>query len=135
MIARSIDFRFLFFSIVWMLVSGCSSAPIEKNKGISMKDNHQVASQVEGLLDQANIDISNEKWKDANESLQKGIELLGEQYLSQDIVDDTGMKLIVANMAASKGDWEAAATVKEKILFSRLQAFQSKIARSSKVSE
>ncbi|MNT17168.1 hypothetical protein D3C72_1523060 [compost metagenome] len=135
MIARSIDFRFLFFSIVWMLVSGCSSAPIEKNKGIFMKDNHQLASQVEVLLDQAKIDISNEKWKDANESLQKGIELLGEQYLSQDIVDDTGMKLIVANMAASKGDWEAAATVKEKILFSRLQAFQSKIARSSKVSE
>ena len=100
-----------------------------------MKDNHQLASQVEVLLDQAKIDISNEKWKDANDSLQKGIELLGDQYLSKDIIDDTGMKLIIANAAARKGDWEAAAAVKEKILSSRLQAFRSKIARSSKVSE
>ena len=135
MIARFIYLKFIFFSIIWMFVSGCSSAPIEQNKGIFMKDNHQLASQVEVLLDQAKIDISNEKWKDANDSLQKGIELLGDQYLSKDIIDDTGMKLIVANMAASKGDWEAAATVREKILSSRLQAFRSKIERSPKVSE
>lgn len=135
MIARYIYLKFIFFSIIWMFVSGCSSAPIEQNKGAFMKNNHQLATQVEVMLNQAKSDTSAEKWKDANDSLQKGIELLGEQYLSQDIVDDTGMKLIVANMAASKGDWEAAATVKEKILSSRLQAFRSKIARSSKESE
>ena len=135
MIARYIHLKFLFSSIIWIFVSGCSSAPIEKNKGIFMKDNHQLATQVEVMLNQAKSDTSAEKWKNANDSLQKGIELLGEQYLSQDIVDDTGMKLIVANMAASKGDWETAATVKEKILSSRLQAFRSKIARSSKESE
>src|SRR5262249_17306181 len=60
---------------------------------------------------------------DAVGIFRRGIEALGDNYYSPELVDDTGTKLLLAENFASKGDWERAATVFDRVLEAPLQVY------------
>jgi hypothetical protein len=60
---------------------------------------------------------------DAVGIFRRGIEALGDSYYGPELVDDTGTKLLLAENFASKGDWERAATVFDRVLEARLQVY------------
>lgn len=56
----------------------------------------------------------------ANRALDQGLRMLGEAYQRPETDDDTGMHLVLADVAARKGQWTRAAMLKRRILVERL---------------
>jgi hypothetical protein len=73
--------------------------------------------------------ITEQDWVSANVLLKKGLATLGDSYLSADTIDETGMKLILADAAEENGDLQSAAKIRLKMLASRHAQLQGKIAR------
>jgi two-component system, response regulator RpfG len=53
--------------------------------------NEAVITEVEAILKTADQAISRQDWASANESLKKGLDTLGDRYISPTVDDDTGM--------------------------------------------
>jgi hypothetical protein len=56
----------------------------------------------------------------ANTLLKKGLDTLGSLYVSPKIVDDSGMKLVLASAEEEKGSLQVAATIRRRVLVARL---------------
>jgi hypothetical protein len=57
--------------------------------------------------------------------LKNGLDILGNQYYSPKVIDDTGMHLIMADESERKGQLKEAANVRIKILQVRFNQFKS----------
>jgi hypothetical protein len=71
--------------------------------------------------------IAEQDWVSANVLLKKGLSTLGDSYLSADTIDETGMKLILADAAEKNGDLQSAAKIRLRMLGSRHTQLQRKI--------
>jgi hypothetical protein len=60
----------------------------------------------------------------ANAFLDKAIANLGSDYASPKVIDDTGVKLTLANAEAGSGKLAAAATLKTRVLEARLEMYR-----------
>ncbi len=49
--------------------------------------------------------------------------MVGDTYVMQDLIDDTGMKLTLAQIEEKKGAVSRAATLKYRVLSSRLETY------------
>lgn len=67
-----------------------------------------------------------EEWAQANTLLKEGLDTLGDLYVSSDIVDDTGMKLVLASAKENEGSLQVAATIRRRVLATRLSLLREK---------
>lgn len=69
-------------------------------------------------------------WKSANTAALEALESIGSRHLSASVIDDTGQKLLVAQIEERRGDLEAAARIRLRIAESRLTLLESKAANA-----
>lgn len=80
---------------------------------------------IDNLLKQGNELIIKKDFQQAMIVFNEGIKQIGDSYLSNNIEDDTGMKLILANVEEKKGNLERAVYLKRNVLESRIQVFNT----------
>ena len=68
----------------------------------------------------------------ANSYLKEGLFLLGDSYAVSDILDDTGIKLVLADLDEKKGEIENAVYIRRRMLSARLEIFKKKISKGTK---
>jgi hypothetical protein len=81
------------------------------------------------FLSEGKAAIANKSFQSASDKCSEGIKLLGSDYFSSDVIDDTGSKLILAKSAEEKGNFDFAANMYCKILQSRLDLIKQKTER------
>jgi hypothetical protein len=79
---------------------------------------------VRRTLAEANRAQSANQLEQAEQFLDKAIVALGGDYLSPKVIDDTGMKLTLANAEARAGKLAGAVTLKKRVLESRLEMYR-----------
>lgn len=79
---------------------------------------------VRRTLAEANRAQSANELEQAGAFLDKAIANLGSDYASPKVIDDTGMKLTLANAEARAGKLAAAVTLKKRVLEARLEMFR-----------
>lgn len=103
---------------------------IEEKKIIFEKANNhrscQTLQQLANLLEQGNAKLINKKYAEAIILFDSGLEQLADKYFSKDIMDDTGIKLILADVALKKGNLDYAANLKHNVLQSRFTLLKDK---------
>ncbi len=82
--------------------------------------NQLLIQKIEALLVAADKAVKKEEWALANTLLKEGLDTLGDLYVSSDIVDDTGMKLVLASAKENEGSLQVAATIRRRVLAARL---------------
>ena len=78
------------------------------------------AEQASALLDAAGRAMQRRDFATANTVLDDALRGLGSGYARPDVIDDTGMHLVVAGVQARKGRLKAAAELKRQVLVERL---------------
>jgi hypothetical protein len=63
------------------------------------------------------------QFREAVAAYRVGVERLGDHYLHEGLIDDTGMKQLLAESNAAEGNWQAAANVYDRVLEARLQVY------------
>jgi hypothetical protein len=79
---------------------------------------------VRRTLAEANRAQSANQLEQAEQFLDKAIAALGSDYISPKTIDDTGMKLTLANAEARAGKLAVAVTLKKRVLESRLEMYR-----------
>jgi hypothetical protein len=79
---------------------------------------------VRRTLAEANRAQSANELEQAEQFLDKAIAALGSDYISPKTIDDTGMKLTLANAEARAGKLAVAVTLKKRVLESRLEMYR-----------
>jgi hypothetical protein len=79
---------------------------------------------VRRTLAEANRAQSANELERASQFLDKAIVNLGSDYVSPKVIDDTGMKLTLANAEARGGKLAAAVTLKKRVLEARLEMYR-----------
>lgn len=82
---------------------------------------------VVALHEQGRTALSIGQFKEAMRAFERGIELLGDKYVDENLIDDSGMKLTVAKIEEEKGNLEVSANIKYRVLTSRLEVFRIKL--------
>ncbi len=88
--------------------------------------NQLLIQKIEALLVAADKAVKKEEWALANTLLKEGLDTLGDLYVSSDIVDDTGMKLVLASAKENEGSLQVAATIRRRVLAARLSLLREK---------
>jgi len=78
-------------------------------------------------LEKADAEITAQNWEAANKLLKQALVELGDRYTRSDTIDDSGMKLIAAELQEREGKPDNAAHVRRRILAERLEMLRSKI--------
>ena len=81
--------------------------------------------RIESLLAQGNAEIGKGKYEAAYHSCTQGIVELGNAYLSPKVIDDTGQKLVLAEVSAEEGNYKVASAVSCSSLNSRVSLHNS----------
>lgn len=102
---------------------------VEENKTLLLANNSQSCQNIQqlaNLLEQGKAKLTNKEYTQAIILFDKGIEQLANNYLSEDVIDDTGVKLTLANVEQKKGNLAHAANLKHKVLESRFTLLKDK---------
>jgi hypothetical protein len=91
-----------------------------------MIDKNNMIQTINQITELATHEMNQNNWISANYHLKIGLDTLGYRYTSLDIIDDSGMKLIVGDIFERKGQLEQAARLRMQILESRLNLFKLK---------
>jgi hypothetical protein len=125
---NKLSFTLLTFFIAG--VAGCApSNTISEVKGDIMNKcvNFEDYQRVKEILFNANTVLSENKYANANKLFEKGIDILGDLYLSPNLLDDSGMKNTLADIEEKKGNIQQAANIRKKVLESRLDNYEKKL--------
>ena len=98
----------------------------EKHEEVN-NDLHNLMARIESILVNADNDMQMQTWHQANILLKKVLADLGGQYLSKNIIDDTGSRLIIAKDQENRGELEKAAKIRFSILKCRLNLLREKL--------
>lgn len=91
-----------------------------------MDTNQTLAKEVEAILKAAEQAIEKQEWPPANALLKQGLDVLGDRYISNNTIDDSGMKLVLAVADEKKGALQTAAHIRRSVLASRLSLLRQK---------
>lgn len=80
--------------------------------------------KINKLLNSADTYIENSQFIEAIDTLNEGIELVGDEYLSSSTIDNTGQKLMLAHIEVRNGRYNFAANLLRNVLASRLNVLQ-----------
>jgi hypothetical protein len=91
----------------------------------AMTDKQALIDETNKIIASSRHDLEQRQWLLANLYLKNGLAALGDRYISHNTIDDSGMKLIVADDLERKGELERAARLRLKILQERLDQFKA----------
>lgn len=92
-----------------------------------MNTNEALAREVETILKAAEQAIERQEWASANALLKRGLDALGDRYITIGTIDDSGMKLVLAVAEEKKGTLQTAAHIRRGVLASRLSLLRQKL--------
>lgn len=116
------------FMMVYSTLSNAGFAAVrpETNDLRNCDFDHQYFSAMRAQ--KSGIDaLSRKEFVNALHFLDQGLESLGDIYLHNGLLDDSGMKLVLARSKESQGDLETAAHIMRRVLESRLAAYRDKL--------
>jgi septal ring factor EnvC (AmiA/AmiB activator) len=99
----------------------------QPTKAMDLNRYEQLEKQTSSRLEKANIAIKKRQWINANIALKSALLKLGDHYFIAGIIDETGMKLALADTEERKHAIDTAAHIRQKILALRLAILQQKI--------
>jgi len=104
-------------------VASCAvnGVTISQQEGTRMTGSDVVITEVEDVLLAADKAMESQNWLLANAELKRGLEVLGSRYGSPNVIDDSGMKLVLAGVEEQKGDVAKAVAIRRRILGERLE--------------
>ena len=79
-------------------------------------------------IDRANALIAQEEYSQAIEILDESLVLLGDSYIYDGLLDDTGQKLLLSNFEKARGAFNVSAALKLGVMNSRLEAYRVAIS-------
>lgn len=82
-------------------------------------------AEVESLKADAEAAMRRHQWPSANLKLKAAIATLGDAYVQDDVADDTGMKLVTADIQEKEGRMSNAVIVRYMVLNARLALLKS----------
>jgi hypothetical protein len=94
---------------------------------IATTSDETLEKEVTALVKDANNAIERQDWTAASVLAKRGLAALGNRYNTPDIIDDTDMHLIAADIEEKEGHLQNAATNRCRFLASRLELFRRKI--------
>ncbi len=103
-----------------------SALPNTTTQESVMTNNELLTKDVARILESADQAALREDWVEANALLKRGLEMLGSRYVSSGAIDETGMKLVLAEAEEKRGALDNAARMRRRILSERLTALQKK---------
>jgi hypothetical protein len=89
----------------------------------------EIEHQTQKLLEAGESCMDQADWQCANDKLKQGIALLGDSYVDKHILDDTGQKLVIAQMQEKDGNLKTSANLYDRVLVSRLQVLRSRASQ------
>jgi hypothetical protein len=92
-----------------------------------LKENIQLQQKLIKTLEAVEEKMSEGQWEEANSLLKIGIERLGRQYFQIPLLDDTSLRLTLAQSEDAANNFQTAAHIRYTILDSRMSIFQRKI--------
>jgi hypothetical protein len=97
----------------------------------------QLLLRVRNLLLLADAVLAEEEdsWDVVVFPVAEGLAELGDHYVTPEIIDDSGMKLVAAQQAENEGDWKTALLIRHEVLKARYAMFQEKIGVSHNAPE
>ena len=90
-----------------------------------MSANQALAKEVETLLNTVEQALERQEWPLANVLLKRGLDSLSDRYTASNSIDDSGMKLVLADAEEKKGNLQTSAQIRHSVLASRLSLFVS----------
>lgn len=85
-----------------------------------------LANETEAILDTANEAIARQDWAAARRHVARGLEAIGDRYLSSAAIDSTGMVLVLAAHEAGQGRESDAVGLQRDVLHSRIVQLREK---------
>jgi hypothetical protein len=77
-------------------------------------------------LEKADAAIAAQLWEAADELIRQALAELGDRYVCPGTIDETGMKLIAADLQEREGKLDEAVRVRRKMLVARLEMLRGK---------
>ena len=77
-------------------------------------------------LEKADAAIAAQLWEAADELIRHALAELGDRYVCHDTIDETGMKLIVADLREKEGRLDNAVRVRRSMFAARLEMLRGK---------
>ena len=117
--------------LTWVALSVCISSCVVKDvaffqkEGMEMTGNDALIAEVAGALLAAEQAMESQNWILANAELKRGLEVMGSRYVSPNVIDDSGMKLVLARVEEQKGDVAKAVAIRRRILGERLELLKN----------
>ena len=105
---------------------GCASAEPERTSGLGVCMTDQAYVGAAEAYENGVTALGRKEFRAASKIFDHGLHILGDNYFYDGLVDDTGIKLVIAQSEESKGVFEVAANIKGRVLDSRLEAFRAK---------
>ncbi|MCL2716505.1 MAG: hypothetical protein FWD68_18550 [Alphaproteobacteria bacterium] len=115
--------------LVLQLVAGNNDGTIAGDKTASdhnVRDDKTLLATIQTQLDRADTEIARRDFENANNTLNAELGELGNRYSDPRVIDDSGMKLIVARDHDRNGRLEDAARIRRNILNIRLHLLRDR---------
>lgn len=91
-----------------------------------------LVEQITSTLRGADHAIELSQWAAANVLLKRGLAEMGDRYARATTIDDSGMKLVLADMEDQKGNPQAASAIRRRVLAERLSQLREKSAGAAR---
>ena len=89
-------------------------------------DDNALLNVINAQLEKVDVEIAAQNWEAADTLIKYALAELGDRYVCPDAIDETGMKLIAANLQEREGRLDNAVRVRRNMLAARLEMFRSK---------
>lgn len=86
----------------------------------------EMDEKIKKILKAAEQEITAERYTESIKLLMDGIRMLGDLYLSPNLIDDTASKMVLADIAEHKQQPDMAAKIMKRVLEDRLSLFEKK---------
>ncbi len=100
----------------------------ETEKSMELDAYKTLEQETSRSLEEATLAIEKMQWVSANDLLKAALSKLNYHYVVLDTIDDSGMKLVLADDQERTHKVESAAQIRHRVLESRLASLQKKIA-------
>ena len=89
-------------------------------------DDETLLKTINAQIEKSDVEIAAQNRKAADSLLKHALAELGDRYVCPGVIDETGMKLVAADLQEREGKLDNAVRVRRKMLAARLEIFRSK---------
>ena len=114
-------------TVIVLSVGYPTMVPATQMEGQAIMNDKKLFMTISAQLEKIDAEIAAQNWEAANKLLKQALAELGDRYTRSDTIDDSGMKLIAAELQEREGRLDNAAHVRRRILAERLEMLRSKI--------